>query len=210
MAHMAMYLGEIVKARVRECRNAGERMPGLIRDFVALAGGLRVVTESHAASVFRVRQMLKTFTDELSLIAIQIYGACSSADNAFLDFRPEQDETRAARNLEEQTLAFELEYFPDRFVRFLVRSNFLVQTQCERQIQCCVNLLDNIERVTNYEPLIHMRDAFAEISVAVMVAQMSSRIPPQHQATLHVRRVIQSDTGGDATPIGMQEEETTD
>ena len=173
------------------------------RLYMALAGALRVVTESHAAGVFRVREMLKTFTDELSLIAIQIYGACSSPNNAFLGFRPEQDETRAARNLEEQTLAFELECFPDRFLRFLVSSNCLVQTQCERQIQCCVHLLDNIERVTNYEPLTHMRDAFAEISVAAM----SSRISPRHQATLHVRRVIQSDTGG---PVGMEEEDTTD
>ena len=55
-----------------------------------------------------------------------------------------------------------------------------------------------------------MRDAFAEISVAAMVAEMSSRISPRHQATLHVRRVIQSDTGGDAVPVGMEEEDTTD
>ena len=200
MAHMAQYLGEILKARLRPYRNAGERVPGLAKEFLAMCGALKIVVDSHAWSVFRVREQFKSFVDELSLLAVQIYGACPLVDGAFLSFRPETDEGRTARNTEEQTLTYELEAFPDRFVRFLMRSNFIVQTQCERQIQACVHLLDQIERVTNYEPLQHIRDAFAEISMAVMVAQMSSRVSPRQRSTLHIHRLLQADTGGDAPP----------
>ena len=209
MAHMAQYLGEILKARLRPFRNAGERVPALAKEFVAMCGALKIVVESHASPVFRVREQLKAFVDELSLMAVQIYGACPLADGAFLSFRPESDEDRNARNLE-QTLTYEVEAFPDRFVRFLMRSNFLIQTQCERQIQTCVHLLDQIERVTNYEPLQHIRDAFAEISMAVMVAQMSSRLSPRQRSTLHVHRILQADTGGDVPPAEAEEESMDD
>lgn len=210
MAYMAECLAEAVKAQVRRYRQAGERVPGLVREFAALGGSLKVLAESHAVSVFRVREILKTFIDEVSLQALQVYGACPLADNAYLGYRPESDQARSARISEEQTLAVELESFPDRFVRFLVRSNFLTQTQCERQIQACVHLLENIERVTNYEPLGHIKDAFAEISVAVMVAQMSTRLSPRHRATLHVHRILQADNGGVAPPPADDESEMED
>eukprot|EP00434_Breviolum_minutum_P017200 symbB.v1.2.015185.t1/scaffold1044.1/size142232/6 len=196
--------------RLRPYRNAGERVPGLAKEFLAMSGALKIVVESHAWAVFRVREQFRSFVDELSLLAVQIYGACPLADGAFLSFRPETDEGRSARTTEEQTLTYELESFPDRFVRFLMRSNFIVQTQCERQIQACVHLLDNIERVTNYEPLQHIRDAFAEISMAVMVAQMASRVSPRHRSTLHIHRLLQADTGGDAPPEEAGTEEMDD
>ena len=185
-------------------------MPSIARDFVSLAGCLRISAESYAQPVFRIRETTKTFFDEMGLMAAQVYGACPLNDNAFLGFTPESNEKKSARNLEERTFAYELEELPDRYVHFLMRANSLIQTQCERQIQTCVHLLERVEKITHYEPLEHLKNAFAEISVALVVENISRSLLAHVRPTLHIHRVIHSDTGGAATAVAASEPEMDD
>ena len=207
---MASHLTELVKAKVQQYRRTGDRVPSVARDYCALATGLKTLAETHSYYIYRIRETTKTFIDEIGLQSVQILGACPMSDHAVLSLRPETETQKNARNLEERTFTYEMEDLPDRHVRLLLRCNFMVQTQCERQLQACIWMLEHMEQLTDYEPLSHFKDALAEVSVAVMVANMSTRMPPRMIPTLHIHRVMPSSTGGDDTPTAASDREMGD
>ena len=207
MAVMATHLTELVKVKVQQHRRVGERVPGVARDFCSLAMNLKTLSESHCYYIYRIRETTKAFIDEIGLQSVQVMGACPMGDQAALSLRPETEDQKTARNLEERTFAFEMEDLSDRHVRLLLRCNFVIQTQCERQLQACVWMLEHFEQLTDYEPLSHFKDALAEVSVAVMVANMSTRLPPRMIPTLHIHRLMPSSTGGADTPTASSDRE---
>ena len=205
MAMMASHLTELMKAKVQQYRRTGDRVPSVACDYCALASSLKTLAESHSYYIYRIRETTKTFIDEISLQSVQVLGACPMGDHGVLSIRPETEEQKTARNLEERTFAYEMEDLGDRHVRLLLRCNFVVQAQCERQLQACIWMLEHIEQLTDYEPLSHFKDALAEVSVAVMVANMSTRLPPRMIPTLHIHRLMPASTGGAETPTAASD-----
>lgn len=205
MAAMAEHLTDLVKAKVQQYRRAGDLVPTVARDFCALAAGLKTLAETHSYYIYRIRETTKTFIDEIGLQSVQVLGACPVNDHAVLSIPPETEDKKRARILEERTFTYEMEDLPDRHVRLLLRCNVVVQTQCERQLQSCIWLLEHIERLTEYEPLSHLKDALAEVSIAVMVANASTRIPPRMLPTLRIHRLMPASAGGDDTPAASSE-----
>ena len=193
MGAMAEHFSELVKERVCSYRRAGEMFPSVARDYVALGGLLKAVTCSLAAPAFRTRPTVRSFADAASLQSVQVFGALPLMDKAFLGVRPETEKMKASRTAQEGVMTVELQDFSARYVRFLMTTNYAIQGQCERQIQGCVVLLEQFENITHYAPLRVLCDSFADISMQVMVTQLSL-MPNRPPSSIVVQRPGQ---GGD-------------